>query len=222
MTSERPSFPIGLTLAAAAAIAIMAGLGVWQLQRLDWKHEEAARIAALRNAPPQPIGPVLARIAHAQNVDFTRVAADCLAGAPAPAIFHPTTDNGDWIARALAACRLAGSAYDGVMIDRGFLTASRGSTATPTAALPPPVHVVGVLFAKPQAPAAGLARPAPVVLSVERETPTPPGVTPAPYDAAANDSLRYVGAYAPTWFGLAGALACVYAAMLWRRYHPKR
>ena len=68
---------------------------------------------------------------------------------------------------------------------------------------------------------AGLARPAPVVLSVEQETPPPPGVAPAPYDAAA-DSLHYVGAYAPTWFGLAVALACVYAAMLWRRYHPKR
>ena len=221
MTSERPRFPIGLTLAAALAVAVMAGLGVWQLQRLDWKHEETARIAALRNAPPQPIGPVLARIASGRNADFTRVAADCAAGAAAPTVFHMTTDNGDWIARALAACRLTGSVYDGVIVDRGFLTASRGSTATPAAALPPPLHVVGVLFAKAQPPGAGLARPAPVVLSVEQETPPPPGVAPAPYDAAA-DSLHYVGAYAPTWFGLAVALACVYAAMLWRRYHPKR
>ena len=221
MISERTRFPVGLTLAAVIAFAICCGLGVWQLQRLDWKHQETARIAAVKNAPPQPIGPVLARVANGQSADFTRVAADCVAGAPAPAIFHMTTDNGDWIARALAACRLAGSAYDGVIVDRGFLTSSRGSTATPTATLPPPVHVVGVLFAKPQPPTAGLARPAPVVLSVERETPPPPGVAPAPY-ANASDNLKYVGAYAPTWFGLAGALACVYAAMLWRRYHPKR
>jgi surfeit locus 1 family protein len=222
MTSERPRFPIGLTLAALIAVAVMTGLGVWQLQRLGWKHEETARIAALRNAPPRPIGPVLARIASGGNADFTRVAADCAGGPSSPALFHLTTDNGEWIARALAACRLAGSPYDGVIVDRGFLPASRGSTATPTAALPGPVHVVGVLFAKPQPASAGLMHPAPVVLSVERETPPPPGVTPAPYDPAANDSLRYVGAYAPTWFGLAGALACVYAAMLWRRYHPKR
>jgi len=222
MTSERPRFPIGLTLAAALAIAIMAGLGVWQLQRLVWKHQEMARIAARGNAPPQPIGPVLARLAAGHSADFTRVAADCLPGARAPAVFHMTTDNGDWIARVLAACRLAGGAYDGVIVDRGFLTASRGSTATPAAAaVPPPAHVEGVLFAKPQPPAAGLARPAPVVLSVERETPPPPGIQPAPY-ANASDNLHYVGAYAPTWFGLAGALACVYAAMLWRRYHPKR
>jgi surfeit locus 1 family protein len=221
MTSERPRFPIGLTLATVVAVAIMAGLGVWQLRRLDWKHEEVARIAALGHAAPEPIGPMLARIAGGKNADFTRVAADCAAGAPAPSVFRMTTDNGDWIARALAACRLAGPAYDGVVIDRGFLTSSRGSTAMPATALPPPVHVVGVLFAMPRPPAVGLARPAPVVLSVERETPPPPGVEPAPY-AAATDNLRYVGAYAPTWFGLAGALACVYAAMLWRRYHPKR
>ena len=46
-------------------------------------------------------------------------------------------------------------------------------------------------------------------------------MTPAPYpDAAGN--LEYVGSYAPTWFGLAGVALSFYAAMLWRRYHPKR
>lgn len=218
MTSERPGFPIGLTLVTFIAIAIMAGLGTWQLQRLEWKHQETARITALGDSPPQPIGPVLARLARGQSVDFTRVAADCQAGAGG---FRLTTDNGDWIARALAGCRVTGAPYDGVIVDRGFLTASRGSTAMPTTVLPPPVHVVGVLFAKPQPPSAGLAHPAPVVLSVEQETPPPQGVKAAPY-ANASDNLHYVGAYAPTWFGLAGALACVYAAMLWRRYHPKR
>jgi surfeit locus 1 family protein len=221
MTSDRTTFPIGLTLVTFVAVAIMAGLGAWQLQRLDWKHQETARIAALANAPPRPIGPALARLARGGSADFTRVAADCEPDPAAPTVFHLTTDNGEWIARALAGCRLSASAYDGVIVDRGFLTASRGSTATPSVALPPPVHVVGVLFAMPQPPGAGLARPAPVVLSVERETPAPPGVTPAPY-ANASDNLHYVGAYAPTWFGLAGTLACVYAAMLWRRYHPKR
>lgn len=222
MISERPRFPIGLTLAAIVAFAVMIGLGVWQTQRLDWKEQELARIAALRTAPAQPIGPVLARAAQGQPVEFTRVAADCAPGPAAAPAYHLTTDNGEWIARAIAACRLAAPPYDGVVVDRGFLTASRGSTATPTAALPPPAHVTGVLFGRHDLPAAGLAHPAPVVLSVERETPAPPGVAPAPYDANASDNLQYVGAYGPTWFGLAGVLACVYAAMLWRRSHPKK
>jgi surfeit locus 1 family protein len=166
MTSERPRFPIGLTLATAFGLAVTIGLGVWQLQRLDWKHHELARIAALGTARPQPIGPVLALVAQGHDVEFTRVAADCTPGAPTPPIFHVTTDNGEWIARVLAPCRIAGGAYDGLVVDRGFLQSSRGSTAVPTTAVPPPVHVVGVLFPRQAAPIGGLTRPAPVVLSV--------------------------------------------------------
>jgi surfeit locus 1 family protein len=218
MTSDRPRFPVGLTLAAALVFAICVGLGAWQLQRAAWKAHELARIAALKSAPPVPIGPVLARAGA--DATFTRVAADCAAGS-APSSYRLTTDDGEWIARARAVCRLAGDPYDGVVVDRGFLAASRGATSQPATVLPAPAHVQGVLYRTSAAPPTGLARPAPYVLVAERETPAPAGVTPAPYrDAPAN--LEYVGAYAPTWFGLAGVLACIYAAMLWRRYHPKR
>jgi surfeit locus 1 family protein len=220
MTSERPRFPIVLTLAAVVVITICAGLGVWQLQRATWKAEELKRIAALKGSPAAPIGAVLAHAAGGADATFTRVAADCAAGS-APASYHLTTDNSEWIARAIGVCRVAGGSYDGVVVDRGFLAASRGATSAPTTVLPPPTHVEGVLYARRAETVAGLAHPAPYTLVAERETPAPPGVTPAPYpDAAGN--LEYVGSYAPTWFGLAGVAACFYAAMLWRRYHPKR
>jgi surfeit locus 1 family protein len=222
MTPEAPRFPVGLTLAAAAALAIILGLAGWQLQRLDWKHRELARIAALQHAPPQPIGPVLVRASQGEDVTFTRVAADCAPGPSAPAVIHMTTDGGDWIARAFSPCVLPAPAYDGVMIDRGFIAASRGSVQTPSVTLPSPAHVTGVLFERAAStPSPSLQRPAPVVLVAETETPAAPGVVPAPYAAGAADRLHYAGAYAPTWFGLAGALACIYAAVLWRRYHPK-
>jgi surfeit locus 1 family protein len=220
MTSERPRFPVGLTLAAAVVFAICVGLGVWQLQRAAWKARELARIAALKAAPPVPIGPVLARAAVGADASFTRVAADC-AGGSAPTPYRLTTDNNDWIARAQATCRLVGEPYDGVVVDRGVLAGSRGATSAPTTVLPAPAHVEGVLYRTSAATPAGLTHAAPYVLVAERETPAPRGVTPTPYpDAAGN--LEYAGAYAPTWFGLAGALAAIYAAMLWRRQHPKR
>ncbi|HEX3406517.1 MAG TPA: SURF1 family cytochrome oxidase biogenesis protein [Caulobacteraceae bacterium] len=219
MTSEQPRFPVGLTAAVAVVFAICLALGFWQLQRAAWKAHELARITALKTAPPQPIGPVLAAAAAGGDASFTRVSTDCAAGS-APAAYHLTTDNGDWIARARANCRLADKPYDGLLIDRGFLAASRGATSVPGVLLPPPVHVEGVLY-RSAAPAPGLARPAPYILAVERETPSPPGVRPAPFpDAAGN--LEYVGSYAPTWFGLAGVVLAIYAAMLWRREHPKR
>ncbi len=221
MTSEQPRFPIGLTVVSAVALAILIGLGAWQLQRLKWKEATLAQIAAREAAPVQPIGPVLARAARGDDVSFTRVFADCAPAGPAPALLKMTADNGEWIARALGACRLPGASFDGVVVDRGFVAASRGSPNPPPVVLSSPSHVAGVLFANPAPPVAGLAHPAPYLLVAAAETPPPPGVTPAPYAADASERLQYVGAYAPTWFGLAGVLACVYAAMLWRRLRPK-
>ena len=213
-------FPLGLTLATVVAFAICAALGVWQLQRIDWKQHQLARIAELKHAAPAPIGPVLARAAKGQDVTFTPVVADCAPSPAAPAGFHLISDNGDWIARTLGACRLAAGGYDGITVDRGYLLSSRGSPNPPGATLPSPEHVVGVLYARPDPPMVGLRRPAPYVLVVRQETPAAPGVTPTPYPDA-TDNMQYVGADWLTWFGLAGVLACVYAAMLWRRTHPK-
>ena len=222
MTSERPRFPLVLTIAAAICFSIMLGLGAWQLQRAAWKHRELERIAALQHAAPVPLAPVLARLANGANVDFTRVTTTCAPAATAPVLLHMTTDNGDWVARALSPCAVAAPPYDGVVVDRGLVPATRGQVNPPAVTLPPPVRVTGVLLGKSPPPASSLRRPAPVVLVVESETPAAPGVVPTPYPGGAANALRYVGSYAPTWFGLAGVLACFYAALLWRRYHPER
>ncbi len=221
MTS-RPRFPLGLTLAAAVVVAICAGLGVWQLQRAAWRQQQLAKIAALRAAPAQPIGPVLSRAARGEDVAFTRVAATCAPAPPGPAEVRMTTDRGDWIARILSPCRLAAGPYDGIVVDRGLLAVTRGEPNPPQVSLPAPGAIAGVLLPSGDARAVGLARAAPYLLVAERETPPRGGLDPAPYAANAADRLQYVGAYAPTWFGLAGVALCVYAAMLWRRYRPSR
>lgn len=221
-TSERPRFPFVLTLLAAAAFAVMVTLGVWQLQRAAWKDKELARITALQHAAPVPIAPMLARAAAGEEVTFTRVVADCAPAAASPVVAKMTVTDGDWVARVSSPCLIAAAPYDGVMVDRGFLDASRGHADPPTASLPAPAHVTGVLFPRTTPAAASLQHPAPVILAVESETPAAPGVTPTPYPGVAAEQLQYVGAYWITWFGLAGALAAIYAAVLWRRYHPKR
>jgi surfeit locus 1 family protein len=222
MTSERPRFPIVLTLLAAVAFAIMVGLGAWQLQRAAWKDKEVARITALQHAAPAPIAPVLAQAAAGEDVTFTPVIADCTPAPPAPVVAKMTVAEGDWVARVSSPCALAAPPYDGVMVDRGLLDASHGHPEAPTASLPAPVHVTGVLFPRTTRAAASLQHPAAVILVVQSEAPAAPGVTPTPYPGAAAEQLQYVGSYWITWFGLAGALAAIYAAVLWRRYHPKQ
>jgi len=230
MTSERSRFPIVLTVAVAIVFAICCGLGVWQLQRAAWKAHELARIEAVKAGPPVPIEVVLRQAASGADVTFARVAATCLPGPAEPAITRPVANEGDWGQRAMSFCRLGGVHWKGVFVDRGFVAAARGSTTPVQITLPASTNVVGVLSHQ-KGDCFGsdgctylfgnLGEAAPYVLVAESETPAAPGVTPTPYPDARNN-LEYVGAYAPTWFGLAGAVACVYAAMLWRRAHPKR
>ncbi len=222
--SPKPRFPIGLTLAAVVVVAVCCGLGVWQLQRAQWKTHELAWIEARKRAPPTPIDAVLDRAAHGEDVTFTRVIADCFPTSPSRSYPRVTTDNSEWVTRASSFCRLQNAPYDAVRVDRGIVTSSRGSTAPANVALPSPVHVIGVLYRTldicMRRQDCEVARPAPYTLVAERETPAPPGVTPSPWPDP-TDNLQYVGAYWLTWFGLAAAVVGVYAAMLWRRYHPK-
>jgi len=228
MTS-RPRFPVGLTLGAAVVFVVCCGLGVWQLQRAQWKTHELARIEAVKAERPVALEPVLRRAASGADVTFERVAATCLPGPAAMAVTRPVPAEGDWMQRALSFCQLRAAGWKGIFVDRGFLPATRGSTTPAQVVLPAPANVVGVLShlrgdcfgADGCSDLFGnLHEAAPYVLVAERETPPAPGVAPTPYPDA-GDNLQYVGAYWLTWFGLAGAVACVYAAMLWRRHHPK-
>src|SRR4051812_24254052 len=79
-------FSVGLTIATAIAMAILIGLGVWQLQRLKWKEGLLAHIAALQSAKAHPIEPVLDALANGHDVDFTRVRVVCRGLARAPAL----------------------------------------------------------------------------------------------------------------------------------------
>jgi surfeit locus 1 family protein len=68
----RPTFwPTVFTI---PAIALMLGLGVWQLDRLAWKTDLIAEIQSRLAAPPAPLGDVLAEAGGAlAGVQFRRV-----------------------------------------------------------------------------------------------------------------------------------------------------
>lgn len=54
MTAGRALLP---ALVALPALALLCGLGVWQVQRLAWKEDLLARIDARIHAPPTPLPP---------------------------------------------------------------------------------------------------------------------------------------------------------------------
>jgi surfeit locus 1 family protein len=226
-------FAVAPAIAAAVGIAILIGLGVWQVQRLHWKEAILARIAALQAAPPQALAPLLARAARGDDVDYRRVEMAC-----------PNIETGAYLRlyavwqgyggyRLIAACPVAAGPYRAILVDRGFI--AQGLTPAGGQVLAQPI--VGVLrkgdarnFVTPanqaeqnlwywrdipaMAAALGASAPAPSFLMLERPAPPPGGPTPAAIPAdIPNNHLQY----AITWFGLALALAGVYLASLWTK-----
>lgn len=237
MTAEpRRRFPVGLTIATAVAFVILVALGTWQVQRLRWKEDLLARVAALEAAPPKTIGVALAATARGADVGFTRVSAVCPGLATAPYVELYAVRNGQAGVRLISACKVEGASYGSVLVDRGFVADTISARPPVDAAATAAVRVVGVLrasepgntFSPPNTPqrwyvrdvsgmAATLKAPRPAPLTLMAETSTNPewkALTPAPIPAEiANRHLEY----AITWYGLAAALLGVYAALLLKR-----
>ena len=230
-------FPVGLTLAAAFALAVLLGLGVWQVKRLAWKKDLLIRVAALQHAPARPLGDVLASAARGEDVGFVRVTATCAPTGPGgPAIYRYALRDGRVGWRLMGYCALPGAPFGGVVLDRGLVDQFTGRMAPAAASFPPAVEVTGVLrqpgsrsfldaapsrqpdgstvlqAVDPAALALIAGHPAaPYYLAVESERPAPGGLTAAPLP---QDIPNNHFAYALTWFALAGVLVWMWAGFV--------
>lgn len=230
--------PVGLTAASAIAFAILVALGVWQLQRLKWKEGLLAHVAALQSAPARPLEPVLDARAGGRDVDFTRVRVTCPGLGAAPFLELYGLKDGQAGSRLISACEVSSRRYRTILVDRGFVADVISARPAVDPADRTPMEITGVLrtpdaatFMTPKnradagrwfsrdipamARALGAPQPAPIFLFAE--TSANPGwraLQPAPLPGEIpNRHLEY----ALTWFGLAAALAGVYAAVLLRR-----
>jgi surfeit locus 1 family protein len=64
---------IGLTVATLAALALLLGLGVWQLERLAWKEGLIAEIEARTKAPPMELSKAIAFAKQGHDPSYLRV-----------------------------------------------------------------------------------------------------------------------------------------------------
>ena len=226
-----------LTLTTLLAFAVLVTLGVWQLQRLQWKQSLLAEIAAARQAPAAPLAEALAAVRGGAPAGWRRVIVNCPGLEHGGAMELHAIEEGVVGRRWISPCPLEGAPYNAILVDRGFVP--EGSTP------PPPIDkrgvrpVVGFLRAAeppgrfaPQssrdeadggvwyardlpamASVAGLSNAAPVFLMLE--SPPPAGGLPRPSPLPTRISNNHLG-YAITWFGLAAALVGVYVAMMSR------
>jgi surfeit locus 1 family protein len=237
-TTSRRSFVV-LAVAAACGVAILCGLGSWQLSRRAWKAELKAAIAERAFAPPVRLAregdlPKLTRLSD----EYRRVFVEGRFEHQHEA-FVPSTVSG----------RVAGSPVRGylvltplvrddgsrVIVNRGFVPEDRRSPETRMdGQIDGPVRVVGLvrmpeergLFTpaddpardtfyardpRPVATAMGLARVAPVIIDAVA------GPDPAALPRGGQTRLELVDnhlQYAITWFSLAATLVVVLVAFV--------
>ncbi len=231
MTDERLRFPWGLTLASAVLFLVLVALGVWQVQRMQWKETligDAAAASALQPEAPS-------QVFSADRPEFRKVALVCPGLATAPFVELQSIHEGQAGVRLISACRHPGYA-ETLLVDRGFV-ADVISARPPVVASDQPVQVVAEVRTTPppgpmavaaegrhffardnaaMAEALGVNGPvAPWTLFALTST-NPEWAAlraTAPPAAFSNNHLGY----AITWFGLALALAGFYVALLRRR-----
>jgi surfeit locus 1 family protein len=227
------------TVYAMVGVAILIGLGIWQLDRKVWKQNLIltlnTRLArAPEDLPPRANWPRLL----AESNEYTRVAfpAEFLdgqealvytAGSPLrPDVKGP----GYWV---FAPAQLAGGSI--VLVNRGFVPLEAKDPATRAAGNSRgTIEIVGVMrwpetrglftpaddvkgnvwyLRDPEAIAAAKKWASAAPFYIDQEAPVPPGGWPKPGKLAVALPDNHLE-YAITWFGLALALAGVYVVWL--------
>ncbi|QFR31632.1 SURF1 family protein [Ancylobacter sp. TS-1] len=239
-SARRRLLPVAL--AALAAFGVLVGLGIWQLERLAWKESLIAQVEArIHEAPANlPDEAEWPRVSFAED-EYRRVTAqgrfrhdlEVQVYALIDAAPDGSGGPGYWVVTPLA---LADGAY--VLVNRGFVPVDRRAPSTrPEGQVDGVVTVTGLLrmpeeaamFTPPNdaakdswfvrdpeavAAAKGILRVAPFLIDADA-TPNPGGL---PRGGLTRISFpnRHLE-YALTWFGLAGSLLAVFAALIWSR-----
>ncbi|MGH6876309.1 MAG: SURF1 family protein [Rhizomicrobium sp.] len=135
----RPLF--GFTLLCLPLVASLVGLGVWQLERLQWKLGLIAEIT--RNMDAAPIGLDAALALGNERAQYRPVAVSGRFETAKEVYVYTTGPNGAPVYHVLTPLLLADARA--VMVDRGYVPAARRDPASRPGSEPRgQVHVVGI------------------------------------------------------------------------------
>lgn len=228
-------FRPALAATTVVALAILVGLGTWQLHRLQWKIALIAKTQARLAAAPIPLAEALARASAGEDMEYQPVVADGMfrheqaarvfsaqEGKPGVLIFTPLETGGGviYVNRGFVPQDLTGAAVEEgtaarVRVEGLFRNAEekKGFEATFAAKDQPSDNLYFLRDPRVFAAATGAEAPPFYIDSFVREG---EGEWPKGGLTRVEFPNRHLE-YALTWFGLAGALAGVYIAFSLRR-----
>lgn len=227
-------------LVTLAALAVLIGLGLWQLDRRSWKHELSATLAERLAGPPEPLPPRAGwdkldreqqeyrRVTFPAEFEHDR---EALVYAAASAFRPDVSGPGYWV---FTPARLPGGSV--VVVNRGFVPEGKQDPQTRAEGqVTGVIDLIGVMrwpeprgsftpadapdrnlwFLRDHAAIAEQKGWGPVApFYVEQEAPPAPGGLPKAGRLQVNLRDNHLQ-YAITWFSLAGALVLVFA--IWMR-----
>lgn len=224
------------SFAALPVLAILLGLGLWQMRRLEWKNAILDSLAAAQAAPPVPAGASAAPFTHISATGRFRHDQEIILGAEV----RGTVLGADLITP------LEREGLPPLLVDRGWVPQTRQGVERPEGTVTVtgwarPSERGGMLSASDSPatrqffnfdiPAMGAAlgiAPAPFGLVVVGQGAARPagvlGAGPAAHQGAVPDPARgfpqpdnpHLG-YAITWFSLALVWCAVFGVWAWRR-----
>lgn len=222
------------TLWFLPALALLLGLGVWQVQRLHWKTDLIERVETRMHAPAEPLQTALARGLDDAEWRYVTVRGRFLNDREL--YLFAQGPKGEAGVQVITPFLMANG--DAVLVNRGFVPDAKSSpiaraagqiggeveitgvvrlSATPGWFTPPPDTVRWLWFAKTtdsMAAAAAVHLAAPIF--VEADATPNPGGYPIGGQTAVDFPNNHL-AYAITWFALALALVAVYLV-----YHARQ
>jgi surfeit locus 1 family protein len=213
----------GALIFGLGGAAILIWLGLWQVQRLEWKQGVLAAMAARLGAAPAPLP-----AAPDPSDNYRAVTVGC--GFEARELFVLTSRRGQGPGyRLIVPCSTPNGRR--VMVDLGFLPQSQKDAARAYGGgrvtgnlhwpdeidpwfTPDPDLDAGIWFARDVPAMARVLETDPVLVVARQTVGGPPGVTPWPVDTAAipNNHRQY----AITWFSMAVLWLGMTAFLVWR------
>ncbi len=199
--------PLGATLLTLVMIPVLLGLGIWQLQRREWKHGLIARLEAAKTLPA--VGPrdYWRAVNGEESLQYRRAEIDCRPGEVPPYDVKGGTsadDQGGFLI--LVNCNSVPENGPDLVVVAGWTlrpdTVKRIDLDT---------HFAGTLIEQPYGTEAG--RPRFMLIPTTAAPGLLPSRVPVPDDLPDNHL-----SYALQWFAFAATLAVIYAIYVrqWR------
>lgn len=239
-----PRSLLKLTIATFVGLAVLIGLGLWQLERLEWKEGVIARIEARTQEQPISLEEALKRAGEGEDLSYTPVSVEGRFHHKRERYLYAISLDGEPGWHVITPLETVAGTI--VLVDRGFVPEGLRDPARRKEGQIQEVVTVTGLVRNPEIP--GLLTPdndpaanqwftrdldamvrsmfpnrfveeAPFFLEAGPEQ------APGGWPKGGQTRLKLTNnhlQYALTWFGLAFCLAAIYAVYVWGAYRGKR